>query len=98
MSAGVCVRCDYQPCRVPDWARDGSWYSNNPGKFDQAVSHNHGWFAPARLAEVERVQAETRAMIKAPTYPCVDCGRHAFPAADVVCFWCKRGRVLEVAA
>lgn len=85
------VECTFcgGPCKVPSWAKDGSWYSNNPGKYAAAVANNHKWFTRSWLADVAKVVAATRAMVLAPSYPCAECGKHAFPAPGTVCFWCR---------
>ena len=80
-------------CQVPAWSADGSWYANNPGRFAHAITLAHRWFAPERLAEVEQVRAEIRAMPPATTFACVGCGRYAFAEPNVTCFWCKRRQV-----
>lgn len=96
MSQAVCKTC-LGPCKVPDWGRDSSFYANNPNKFDLTVVHNHVWFEPARLAEVEHVRAVTRAMVLAPTHACVGCGRYAFAERGVSCWWCQRRALKAVA-
>lgn len=82
-------------CRVPDWATDGSWYNNNPGKHAHAIALAHRWFTRGRAAEVAKIRAEIRAMTPTQAFPCVVCGRHAFDRDGVTCYWCGRRRAAE---
>lgn len=74
------------------WAGDGSWHTNDPHGHRAAIAHAHSWNALDRLAEVRRVREAIRAMPAAIVFGCSACGKFAFPAADTLCFWCRRGR------
>ncbi len=87
-AAGHCATCR-GPCRVPAWAKDGSWYSNNPGKFDAAVAHAHSWFEEPWLSDTARARAGNLTMVRGG-YPCRECGKHAFPDEGTVCYWCRK--------
>lgn len=84
------MSCREPECLVPAWVKDTSFYQNNPGKFNLAVSSAHRWFSRAWLAEVEAVRAAIRALPAVLTYACIGCGRYAFPEPGVLCFWCGR--------
>lgn len=89
-----CVTCG-GPCRLESWARDGSFFANNPNAFTAAIARRHAWFDASRAIEVDRIRAETRAMVLAPTFPCVVCQKFSFDRDGVTCYWC--GRTSELA-
>ncbi len=84
-----CVRCQ-GPCKLPEWTRDGSVFSNDPDGFAAHISRVHSWFEPAWTRGVERArQMAIDAPAPRPTFSCSSCGRFSF-AEPTLCFWCKR--------
>lgn len=77
-------------CRLPDWARDGSFFANNPTAFTAAITRRHAWLTPSRAREVEAVRLEIRAIVLTPTFPCVVCQKFSFDRDGVTCYWCGR--------
>lgn len=84
-----CDRCG-GPCKVRPLI-DSSRFANDLFGFQAEVARCHAWFTPERLAEVERVRTETRALPVIPTFPCVVCQKFAFDRDGVTCYWCGRG-------
>lgn len=84
-----CEKCG-GPCRLEAWARDGSYFANNPSAYSAAIARRHSWFDASRAIEVDRIRAETRAMVFVPTFPCVVCQKFAFDRDGVTCYWCGR--------
>lgn len=89
MAESFCDRCG-GPCKVRPLI-DSSRFANDLFGFQAEVARCHAWFTPERLAEVERVRAEIRAMPPALTFPCVVCKKFAFERDGVTCYWCGRG-------
>jgi len=61
------------------------------GRSYQDTGHHDALTCQRRLLPVTTPQerAEARAFVNGVSYPCASCGKHRFPTADVVCFWCR---------
>lgn len=84
-----CLRCA-GPCKLPDWARDSSYFANNPSAYDAHLARCHMWLEESWLKGVRIAIAALRAMVLVPTFGCVSCGQFAFERVGVLCFWCRR--------
>lgn len=84
MKYGYCVACR-GPCQRPEWITyaGGQNYANNDFRQQMAIA---AWHQPVTT---ERERAAAKAFVNGPTFPCAGCGKHAFPAPDTLCYWCR---------